>query len=256
MTAPLFDPAACARDLETAARAGGWDLHWLNPAPSSPRPWFSRYAKSGRDSSGIYISAGIHGDEMAGPLAVLEMLRRPGFFDRFHTVIFPLLNPEGLARNIRGNAEGIDLNRDYREPKAQETMGHIAALKTLGRFDAAMMLHEDFEGIGAYLYELNDGLPTPPGSNMIAAMGRHVPIDMRPEIEGVAATGGVINRRDVMAKHGAIEERRDWPEAIYLSLNHTRVSITTESPMPFPLEQRIEAQIAAVQTLMEALERR
>jgi succinylglutamate desuccinylase/aspartoacylase family protein len=256
MTALLFDPATCARNLEAAARAGDWDLHWLNPTPTCPRPWFSRYAKVGRDRPGLYISAGIHGDEIAGPLTVLEMLRRPGFFDRFHTVIFPLLNPEGLARNTRGNAEGIDLNRDYREPKAQETMGHIAALKTLGRFDAAMMLHEDFEGIGAYLYELNEGVPCALGADMIAAMGRHVPIDMRPEIEGVTATGGVINRRDVVAKHGAIEDRPDWPEAIYLSLNHTRVSITTESPMPFPLEQRIAAQIAAVQTLMEALDKK
>jgi protein MpaA len=255
MTAPLFDPAACARNLETAARAGGWDLHWLNPMPSGPRPWMSRYARTGEDAPGLYISAGIHGDEIAGPLTVLEMLRRPGFFDRFHTVIFPLLNPEGLARNIRGNAEGIDLNRDYREPKAQETMGHIAALKTLGRFDAAMMLHEDFEGIGAYLYELNEEIPISLGADMIAAMGRHVPVDMRSEIEEVKALGGVIDRRDVLAKYGAIEERRDWPEAIYLSLNHTRVSITTESPMPFPLEQRIAAQIAAVQTLMDALRR-
>ena len=253
MTAPLFDPAACARDLEAAARAGGWDLHWLNPTPSSPRPWFSRYAKTGQNSPGLYISAGIHGDEIAGPLTVLEMLRKPGFFDRFHTVIFPLLNPEGLARNIRTNADGIDLNRDYREPKAQETMGHIAALKTLGRFDAAMMLHEDFEGIGAYLYELNEGVACALGADMIAAMGRHVPIDMRPEIEGAIANGGVINRRDLVAKYGAIENRPDWPEAIYLTVNHTRASITTESPMPFPLAQRIAAQIAAVETLMEAL---
>jgi hypothetical protein len=29
---------------------------------------------------------------------------------------------------------------------------------TLGRFDASMMLHEDYEGFGAYLYELNDTL--------------------------------------------------------------------------------------------------
>jgi predicted deacylase len=256
MTAPLFDPAACARDLEAAARAGSWDLHRLNPTPNSPRPWFSRYAKAGEKRPGLYISAGIHGDEIAGPLTVLEMLRRPGFFDRFHTVIFPLLNPEGLARNIRTNAEGIDLNRDYREPKAQETMGHIAALKTLGRFDAAMMLHEDFEGIGAYLYELNEEIPGSLGADMIAAMGRHVPIDMRPEIEEAIANGGVINRRDLVAKHGAIEARPDWPEAIYLTLNHTRVSITTESPMPFPLEQRMAAQIAAVEVLMEALDKR
>jgi hypothetical protein len=255
MTAPLFDPAACARDLEEAARAGGWDLHRLNPTPASPRPWFSRYAKTGADAPGLYISAGIHGDEIAGPLTVLEMLRRPGFFDRFHTVIFPLLNPEGLARNTRGNAEGIDLNRDYREPKAQETIGHIEALKTLGLFDAAMMLHEDFEGIGAYLYELNEEIQCSLGADMIAAMGRHVPVDLRPEIEEVKAVGGVINRRDVLAKHGRIEDRPDWPEAIYLSQNHTRVAITTESPMPFPLAARVAAQIAAVRTLMEALER-
>jgi predicted deacylase len=256
MTAPSFDPAACARDLEQAARAGDWDLHWLNPTPSSPRPWMSRYAKVGGTRPGLYLSAGIHGDEIAGPLAVLEMLRRPGFFDGFHTVIFPLLNPEGLARNQRSNAEGIDLNRDYRTPKAQETMGHIAALQTLGRFDAAVMMHEDFEGVGAYLYELNEEIPGALGAEMIAAMGRHVPIDLRPEIEEVCATGGVINRRDVLAKHGRIEDRPDWPEAIYLSLHHTRVAITTESPMPFPLEARIAAQIAAVRTLMEALDKR
>jgi hypothetical protein len=90
---------------------------------------------------------------------------------------------------------------------------------------------------------------------MIAAMGRHVPVDLRPEIEEVKAVGGVINRRDVLAKHGRIEDRPDWPEAIYLSQNHTRVAITTESPMPFPLAARVAAQIAAVRTLMEALER-
>jgi hypothetical protein len=46
-----------------------------------------------------------------------------------------------------------------------------------------MMLHEDFEGIGAYLYELNDALAPTLGSEIIAAMGRHVPIDLRPVIE-------------------------------------------------------------------------
>jgi hypothetical protein len=255
MTAPLFDPVSCARDLEEAARAGGWDLHHLNAMPAGPRPWMSRYAKAGPGpgSPSLYISAGIHGDEIAGPLTALEMLRRPGFFDGFHTVIFPLLNPEGLARNIRVNAEGIDLNRDYRQSKSHEIMGHVEALKTLGRFDAAVFLHEDFEGIGAYLYELNEALPPSLGTDIIAAMGRHVPIDMRPEIETVIARGGVINRRDIIAKMGPIDQRPDWPEAIYLALNHTRVAITTESPMPFPIAQRIEAQIAAVRTLMDAL---
>jgi hypothetical protein len=80
-----------------------------------------------------------------------------------------------------------------------------------------------------------------------------VPIDMRPKIDDFPAHNGVLYRKDLIAIHGPIEERPDWPEAIYLSVNHTKVSYTTETPKPFPLADRIQAQIAAVQTLMSAL---
>jgi hypothetical protein len=50
-----------------------------------------------------------------------------------------------------------------------------------------MMLHEDYEGIGAYLYELDDTLDPGLGAKIIAAMGLHVPIDLRPEIEECAS---------------------------------------------------------------------
>jgi len=115
-----------------------------------------------------------------------------------------------------------------------------------------MMLHEDYEGVGAYLYELNDSLPTL-GEKIIAAMSRYVPIDLRPEIEEVPARGGVLRRKDLVLKLGPIENRPDWPEAIYLSMNHSKVSYTTETPKPFPLAQRVQAQIAAVRTLLDAL---
>ena len=141
---------------------------------------------------------------------------------------------------MRANADGIDLNRDYRNSKSAEILSHIEALKTLGRFDAAMMLHEDFEGIGAYLYELNDALPPTLGGEIIAAMGRHVPIDLRPEIEEVRRPRRRhLARATSSRKHGPIEDRPEWPEAIYLSVHHTRVSYTTETPKPFPLEQRV-----------------
>jgi hypothetical protein len=250
---PAFDPAALAREMEEAARTGGWTIRHLSPCASGPRPWLHRAARTGPEAPQFYLSSGIHGDETAGPLAVLDMLRQPDFFAGFDTTIFPLLNPDGLARGTRGNAGGIDLNRDYRTPQSAEVASHIEALKTLGRFDAAMMLHEDFEGIGAYLYELNDTLPPALGAGIIAAMGRHVPVDLRPVIEDVPARGGVLSRKDLVAKHGAIEDRPDWPEAIYLSVHHSRVSYTTETPAPFPLGQRVQAQIAAVQALLDAL---
>jgi len=252
---PLFDPPAFVREIEAVANAGGWTTRYLSPADGAARPWFQRPAQAHAETRvpSVYLSAGIHGDEISGPLAILEMLRRPGFFAAFDTTLFPILNPHGLARNRRENADGIDLNRDYRNSKSEEIRSHIEALKTLGRFDASMMLHEDFEGIGAYLYELNDELPQGLGKKIIAAMGRHVPIDQRPEIEEVRATGGVIQRSDIRLKHGSFEERPDWPEAIYLCLHHTKVAYTTETPKPFPLVDRIAAQIAAVETMLEAM---
>ena len=248
-----FDPLVYARDVEESARAGGWTIRHLSPTASSARPWLWRAAQTGPGAPRVYLSAGIHGNEISGPLSLLEMLRRPDFFAAFDTVIFPMLNPDGLARGVRGNADGIDLNRDYRNPKSVEIASHIETLETLGRFDAAMMLHEDFEGVGAYLYELNDALAPTLGGGIVAAMGRHVPIDPRPVIEDVPAHGGVLQRRDLVRTLGPIEERPDWPEAIYLSVHHTQVSYTTETPEPFPLEQRMRAQIAAVETLLEAL---
>jgi protein MpaA len=246
-----FDPAAYVREVESAARADGWTINYLSPTPSSTRPWLQR--KPASPAPRFYLSAGIHGDEIAGPLAVLEMLKLPVFFSDFDTTIFPILNPEGLARAWRGNADKVDLNRDYKNSKSQEIRSHLEVLLTLGRYDLAMMLHEDFEGIGAYLYELNDGPVKNLGTRIMKAMSEFVPIDERPEIEEVLAIGGIIQRSDLIEKHGPIENRPDWPEAIYLSVNHTKVSYTTETPMPFPLEKRIQAQIAAVRVVLDSL---
>jgi hypothetical protein len=250
-----FDPQSYARDVEELARAGGWTIRHLSSVSSGARPWLHHAARTGRGAPRVYLSAGIHGDEISGPLALLEMLRHPDFFAAFDATIFPILNPDGLARGVRTNANGIDLNRDYRAPKSVEVASHIETLKTLGRFDAAMMLHEDFEGDGAYLYELNDALSPSLGREIIAAMGRHVPIDMRPVIEETPAHGGVISRKEIVAIRGPIENRPDWPEAVYLSVHHTRVSYTTETPAPFPLEARVQAQIAAVRTLLASLKK-
>ena len=85
-------------------------------------------------------------------------------------------------------------------------------------------------------------------------MGRHVPIDPRPVIEEFPAHGGILSRKDIVAIRGPIEDQPEWPEAIYLNVNHTQVSYTTETPKPFPIGQRVRAQIAAVETLLQALQ--
>jgi protein MpaA len=249
-----FDPIAYTREVENAAYAAGWTVRHLWPMEIGPRPWFQRVAPGGdRASPKLYLSAGIHGDEISGPLALLEMIRQPGFFAGFDVTMFPILNPNGLALGVRTNRDEIDLNRDYRNSRSLEIKGHIESLLTLGRFDASMLLHEDYEGIGAYLYELNDTLDPGLGAKIIAAMGLHVPIDLRPEIEEAPAHGGVISRRDLVAKLGRLEDLPAWAEAAYLTTYHTEVSYTIETPKPFPIKARVDAHIAAAETLMSAL---
>ena len=130
-----FDPIAYTGEVEKAARAASWTVRYLSPMESGPRPWFQRAAPRGDDATPrLYLSAGIHGDEISGPLALLEMIRQPDCFDAFDVTMFPILNPNGLARGVRTNRDEIDLNRDYRNSRSLETKSHIETPPTLGPF--------------------------------------------------------------------------------------------------------------------------
>jgi len=233
-----FEPIAYTGEAENAARAAGWTVLHLSPMESGPRPWFQRAAPSGDSSTPrLYLSAGIHGDEISGPLALLEMMRQPDSFDAFDVTMFPILNPNGLASGRTGTkstSTAITETLDHSKRRATSRL-------TLGRFEASMMLQEDYEGIGAYLYELNDTLDPGLGAKIIAAMGLHVPVDLRPEIDEAVARGVVISRRDLISKLGRLEDRPEWSEATYLTVYHTEVSYTIETPKPFPIKARVKA---------------
>src|ERR1700726_190742 len=72
-----FDPIAYTREVENAARAAGWTVRHLWPMEIGPRPWFQRVAPDGdRASPKLYLSAGIHGDEISGPQSEWARARR------------------------------------------------------------------------------------------------------------------------------------------------------------------------------------
>jgi hypothetical protein len=53
----------------------------------------------------IYISAGIHGDEPAGPLAVLRLFQDNKWPAHLNLWLIPCLNPLGFVHNRRGNRD-------------------------------------------------------------------------------------------------------------------------------------------------------
>ncbi|MBV9490390.1 MAG: DUF2817 domain-containing protein, partial [Verrucomicrobia bacterium] len=142
---------------------------------------------------GIYLSAGIHGDEPASTEALLlwAQLHRSMLKD-VPLLIFPCLNPWGLVHNQRNDAEGRDLNRCYHldEPPQIKRQKEIISGR---RFHLALCLHEDYDAQGVYLYEVK-GRRTALGQELLAAAGYYVPVDLRKTIEGRRAEQGLIAR--------------------------------------------------------------
>ncbi len=195
----------------------------------------------------IYLSAGMHGDEPAPPQALLQLLKRGVFDQRATWFLCPLLNPTGLARGTRENADGLDLNRDYKDLSSLEIRAHTAWLRRQPNFDLTLCLHEDWEATGFYLYELNPTNRPSLADPIIGAVSTVCPIDPSPLIDGREAQGGII--RPV----GDPLLREKWPEAIYLRAHHSSLGYTLETPSALPLAQRIAAHSAAVETAIACL---
>lgn len=189
----------------------------------------------------VYLSTGIHGDEPAPPAALLQLLETGTFNDQASWSIIPMLNPAGFRRGTRENAEGLDLNRDYRHLLSPEVGAHVRWLRRQSAFDVAFSLHEDWESLGFYLYELNSENRPSLSDAMLAAARRHSPIDGSVTIDGrESAAPGIIRP----VSDPAVRDL--WPESIYLRAHHAPLCYALETCSSFPLEQRIATMRAAV----------
>ena len=242
-----IDLPAVLRDCERAAREHGWRTEEMPASPGLRLFAFVRPAVSPHAPSSvrrIYLSTGIHGDEPAGPLAARQLLHDNAWPAPAELRLVPCLNPAGFARNQRGNAAGLDLNRDYRHGRSAEVRAHLAWLEQQPPFDLCLCLHEDWEANGFYVYELNpDGRPSL-AERMVAAVARVCPIDLAEMIEGRPARGGIIRPTITPS------ERPEWPEAFYLIAHRTRLSYTLEAPSDFPLPVRVAALVAGVKAAL------
>ncbi len=225
--------------------ANGWSQEWISAGPGVQILALSRVAPLAPLGSvprrrRVYLSAGIHGDEPAGPRALEELLERDCWPRDLDLWVIPCLNPGGFVKGTRENPDGLDLNRQYRNPLAAETKAHLDWLGRQPHFDLCLALHEDWESSGFYLYELNpDGQPSL-AETMLQAAAACCPIDSAEKIEALPAHGGII--RPVVNP----EKRLDWPEALFLvGSQKTRLSYTLEGPSDFPLATRVAALTAA-----------
>ncbi len=123
---PLHPPWRAARARDGAAANGStvdaavaeptWRPQWQTIGTSHEgRPL--RITRLGRGPRRVLWIGGIHGNEREGRVATDELpralLATPGAREQVTLTILEDVNPDGTARGTRGNARGVDLNRNY-----------------------------------------------------------------------------------------------------------------------------------------------
>lgn len=241
----LHPPAFLAR-LEAAARAQGFRVETFGEIAGCPLLALTKRTPGPRPR--VYLSAGIHGDEPAPPLALLELIEAGWFDTRANWFICPLLNPAGFLKRTRENADGVDLNRDYKALRSLEIQAHARWLQRQPNFEITLCVHEDWESTGYYLYELNPSTRFSLAQPMIDAVEKVCPIETATVIDGRE-----ISERGILRPVPDPLLRELWPESIYLRAHHSTLGYTLESPSALPLGVRIAAHGAAIATAIQLL---
>ncbi len=218
------------------ARAGDYPVYGLQTPP-------------GR-RGGLYVSAGIHGDEPAATEGLIHWAEKHlAALVRSRSLplmILPCLNPWGLVNNQRADAEGRDVNRLF-DGSDFAPVSELKQLLAAWTFELGLNLHEDYDARGIYLYEIN---PRPPdfGSGLLQVASAVLPIDDRRRIDGRPFKAGLALRRANLARFPL------HPEAIYLHLHHGSHVITFETPSEFSLGPRVHAHVLLIEECIRRLE--
>lgn len=115
---PLDRPWAKPRDAAAteASAPAAWHPRWQQIGTSvEGRPL--RLARLGTGPRRVLWIGGIHGNEREGRVATDELpralLQTPGALERVTLTVLEDVNPDGSTKGTRGNARGVDLNRNY-----------------------------------------------------------------------------------------------------------------------------------------------
>jgi hypothetical protein len=145
------------------------------------------------------------------------------------------------------DAAGADLNRLFHRDD-QPVISAVKKVVAPFQFHLALMLHEDYDAEGFYLYEVKRKLPFW-GEALLAAASRVIAIEPRAKIDGRTAAAGLIRRRF----NRALFTKMGYPEAIWLHEFHAERSLTVETPSEFALEQRVRAHEVVLEKCLRRL---
>lgn len=215
----------------------GNDLLWI------PRFKFQR-TRIVKDRIKLGIFAGIHGDEPAGVLGLMDFLREldrdPEIGRNFELWIYPVCNPAGCIDGTRHLRNGSDPNRLFWQSSAQPEIVVLEQEIRRQQFDGIIALHSDDTSPGFYGYARGNVIARELLAPALQAAQTVQEIDRRPFIDGFRAVNGILHD----AFDGILSAHPDQTPQPF--------EIILESPANTPIDdQRLAFQRALIALLDE-----
>jgi hypothetical protein len=240
------------------------------PSPKRTYPIFAVTTPASPDGSApwMLVSGGVHGDEIAGAFAAVAFLRdvAPRFARRVNFAVLPCINPTGFEARTLATVRGANLNRlfgtESREPEIEAVERWLQT--TNRQYRMTFDFHEIsayWRGEGfverdnphdAYLYETQRVHSARIGRRMIDALPPATSVCQWPTIYEDIAEGGLISYPDG-CRNATYAAGTSFDA--YLNGRFTQHSFTTETPIGWSLEKRVETHLIWIRTAIEALEK-
>ncbi|MEK0446964.1 MAG: hypothetical protein RLZZ399_2285 [Verrucomicrobiota bacterium] len=180
----------CVRGDSLSVWEQGEEILWI------PRFHFQR-TRELKQRIQIGIFAGIHGDEPAGILGLMDFIREldetPELGRSFELWIYPVCNPGGYLARTRELPSGADLNREFWKGSSEREVLLLEREIRERRFDGIIALHSDDTSPGFYGFARGDVLARQLLAPALEAAEREQPRDTRPFIDGFRAVNGMVH---------------------------------------------------------------
>lgn len=210
-------------------------------------PCFSFAGPNSVDPIRVGIFAGIHGDEPAGTLALVQFLQSlvadPSLAENYLVHAYPVCNPSGFERGARASAAHCDLNREFWKGSGQPEVQILERELRERHFQGLIQLHADDTSDGLYGFVRGHTLSEHLLKPALAAAASVLPRNINAQIDGFAAQDGIIydSYKGILAAPPDID-----PVPFELIL---------ETPHHAPMPQQAQALVIAMRTVLEEYRR-
>jgi len=241
----------CARNdfsLLPLGEVGKWPIWLIRTSTYKPK------------NKRILIVSGFHGEERAGPWAVLEWLRqfRPENYKGFDISCLPVANPIAFNKYTRYNTWNQKSNCGFCHPEMKEEpseegkilIKHLDRLYSLG-MNGFLSLHEDIElRKEYYLYTFE---PTKePGQFTCELLGELARWFEKP-LNGVSVTADTSLKTPPFVVNGLVYKYCDGSLEDYMFHRGVPRIAVTETPARARLEKRILANMSLIDIFIDLI---